>query len=430
VQLRSLVYGCLIVALNICVSCVLARAPSSSRVVDEGGFSDEMSVKQRAAIENELASNRTKLVRMGKISEDTALTASVTGNLQWPLQPTAAFIGFSYHGVSNFVDHDLRAPGHVQDYTCGTRTYDSADGSNHAGTDYFITPFPWLMMDQEQVTIVAAAPGTIIGKSDGNFDRDCAIDFAKQWNAVYVQHADRSVAWYGHMKSGTVTSKPIGATVEAGETLGFVGSSGASSGPHLHFELHDSSGAIVDPRHGQCNTSAELWSVFQPYEDPKINSLSTHSQAPDFVDCGVDASGHTATDDPHYSDTFVVGDTVQILASYSDQRDGESTHFEIVAPDGSIADSWDFDLSESQLPKPFYAATFFSWTYVLASDARAGTWRIKATFQDQTFAHDFTVQGTAPIFNLEAAARARRQMGSNATRCRPAEGQLASSCSP
>jgi murein DD-endopeptidase MepM/ murein hydrolase activator NlpD len=107
-------------------------------------------------------------------------------------------------------------------------------------------------MDNSEVLIVAAAPGTIVFKSDGNQDRSCSFNGAN-WNAVYIQHADGSVAWYGHMKNGSTISKPVGATVSAGEVLGIVGSSGNSTGPHLHFEIYNSSNQLVEPYQGTCN---------------------------------------------------------------------------------------------------------------------------------------------------------------------------------
>jgi hypothetical protein len=83
-------------------------------------------------------------------------------------------------------------------------------------------------MDNQQVEISAAAAGTIVSKSDGNFDRSCTFN-NNQWNAVYVYQADGSVGWYGHMKSGSLTLKGVGASVAAGEYLGRVGSSGSST---------------------------------------------------------------------------------------------------------------------------------------------------------------------------------------------------------
>ena len=42
-----------------------------------------------------------------------------------------------------------------------------------------------------------------------------------------------------------MTSKSIGQTVTKGEFLGKVASSGKSTGPHLHLEVHDSSSNTV-----------------------------------------------------------------------------------------------------------------------------------------------------------------------------------------
>ena len=39
----------------------------------------------------------------------------------------------------------------------------------------------------------------------------------------------------------------VGQTVKAGERIGAVGSNGWSTGPHLHFEVHDSSDTPIDP---------------------------------------------------------------------------------------------------------------------------------------------------------------------------------------
>ena len=96
------------------------------------------------------------------------------------------------------------------------------DGYGHAGTDYYLWPFWWELMDSDSVEIVAAAAGIIVWKNDGEYDRNCDWDniIGDGWNGVDVEHADGSVAWYGHMKSGSLTAKPVGASVLQGEKLG------------------------------------------------------------------------------------------------------------------------------------------------------------------------------------------------------------------
>jgi murein DD-endopeptidase MepM/ murein hydrolase activator NlpD len=352
---------------------------------------DAIEVRRHADIVARLDDRVAALRRSGQLPAQEKATASIEGaaDLAWPLQAAPGFVVFDYHGVSNFVDHDPRFPGFVQDYTCGTRTYDLASGYNHGGTDYFLWPFPWLMMDQQDVHIVAAAPGVIIEKDDGHFDRNCALGNT-DFNAVFVLQDDGLTAWYLHMKSGSPTSLPVGARVAAGDYLGSVGSSGSSTAPHLHFELTDANGNVVDPKHGQCNAAPDRWIVPQPYEAPRIDTLSTHSAEPAGVACGI-VDGQPVQESPAYQDRFLPGDTLWAFASYSDQRNGEVSHFSVLRPDGSVFVQWDFDLASQNLPRPFYAATGFDWPVTLPADAPAGTWQLQATFEGTSYAHAFEV---------------------------------------
>lgn len=65
-------------------------------------------------------------------------------------------------------------------------------------------------------------------------------------NVVYITHPDGSETRYGHLSG--FTDIQAGMEIEAGTQIGFVGSTGNSSGPHLHFELRDANGNAVDPQ--------------------------------------------------------------------------------------------------------------------------------------------------------------------------------------
>lgn len=62
-------------------------------------------------------------------------------------------------------------------------------------------------------------------------------------NCVMINHGNGYVTLYGHMSSIAVSN---GQSVSQGDTIGYVGSTGLSTGPHLHFEIH-SGGGLIDP---------------------------------------------------------------------------------------------------------------------------------------------------------------------------------------
>lgn len=55
-------------------------------------------------------------------------------------------------------------------------------------------------------------------------------------NMVLINHGNGYKTRYAHMISGSITVS-VGEYVEAGQTIGRVGSTGNSTGPHLHFEV-------------------------------------------------------------------------------------------------------------------------------------------------------------------------------------------------
>ena len=82
-------------------------------------------------------------------------------------------------------------------------------------------------------TIYASAEGTVLLAKSG-----CAVGYKRcgggYGNYVIIQHPNGTKTLYGHMsKVGTTT----GSKVEQGQVVGFVGSTGRSTGPHIHFEV-------------------------------------------------------------------------------------------------------------------------------------------------------------------------------------------------
>ena len=63
-------------------------------------------------------------------------------------------------------------------------------------------------------------------------------------NKIVVALEDGTEIWYAHLTSFTVSP---GQEVRGGEQIGTVGSTGNSTGPHLHLEVRPGAGDAVDP---------------------------------------------------------------------------------------------------------------------------------------------------------------------------------------
>jgi murein DD-endopeptidase MepM/ murein hydrolase activator NlpD len=94
----------------------------------------------------------------------------------------------------------------------------------HHGTDY---------RGKSGTPVLAAGGGTVVvaGRRGG------------YGNVVFVDHGGGIVTRYAHLRR--IETK-LGATIEAGDRIGQIGSTGRTTGPHLHFEVR-LGGRSVDP---------------------------------------------------------------------------------------------------------------------------------------------------------------------------------------
>lgn len=146
--------------------------------------------------------------------------------------------------VHYYYDHNSSSG--IDDWKCGSETYDG-----HRGTDFSGGP--------RGRAIFAGANGTLSYKIDGFGDGyRGSPDGGGFGNYVRLAHSDGFMSYYAHMTAGSVTGKAVGASITCGEQIGGVGTSGSSTGFHLHFEVRVN-GTADDPYSGSCGGPLSYW---------------------------------------------------------------------------------------------------------------------------------------------------------------------------
>jgi murein DD-endopeptidase MepM/ murein hydrolase activator NlpD len=355
-----------------------------------------ISATQYAAMESEISRNKAML------GLDRPYSNARTGaniKLEWPLKASAGLLDYNYFYISAFVDQNKTA-GAVKDWNCGTRTYDG-----HRGVDIVPWPFIWDKMDNNLVQVIAAAPGIIVAKVDGNADRVCngVGGGSNSNNYITIQHADGSQALYVHLKTGSMTSKGVGQSVTTGEFLGTPGSAGQSGGVHLHFEIR-SDGTFanyIDPFLGTCNTAitSSWWTNQRAYREPEVVRVSVHDNWPYAAVCPL------TKDTVHQVTSFPSKANAQgIFAAYTkDIAAGLIWNFKILNPDGSTFKAWDFtNLSDRN-------TSSLEWPQTLPE--AAGTYLFQVTFNGKSYSTPFEILANKSAQSITFGPLAARTFG-------------------
>ena len=117
--------------------------------------------------------------------------------------------------------------------------YESRWGTFHGALD--------IAGGNDGAAVVASRGGTVVVAVSGcphNYGKSSSCGCGGGYgNYVVIQHDGTYSTLYGHMASLTVS---VGDTVSQGQTIGYVGSTGFSTGAHLHFEVRVN-GSKVNP---------------------------------------------------------------------------------------------------------------------------------------------------------------------------------------
>lgn len=104
---------------------------------------------------------------------------------------------------------------------------------------------PWEDHARLHAGIDIAAPlGTPVGAARDGFVTGTGTK-AGYGQFVEITHPDGMTSFYAHL-SAPASDIVVGEAVTAGQTLGYVGSTGDSTGPHLHLEMR-AGGKVLNP---------------------------------------------------------------------------------------------------------------------------------------------------------------------------------------
>lgn len=160
----------------------------------------EANQAQEQAIQNQISQLEAQLAQQNASNGTTA--PSGTGTLSWPVA------GTSTANISSYF---------------GWRTHPIfGDQRFHSGID---------IAAGSGTTIMAADSGTVLS----------AVYHSSYGNYVVISHGNGLSTLYAHMSQMAVTA---GQTVSKGQTIGYVGSTGWSTGAHCHYEVRVGSNRV------------------------------------------------------------------------------------------------------------------------------------------------------------------------------------------
>lgn len=124
--------------------------------------------------------------------------------------------------------------------------WDSSSGKITSKYGYRIHPVTGAKKKHTGLDLVSLSSNKIVAAEDGVVSlRTYNSNGSSYGNGVEILHTlsdgTKCYTFYGHMKDGTVNCK-VGDTVKKGEVIGIMGSTGLSTGDHLHFEVRKKSG--------------------------------------------------------------------------------------------------------------------------------------------------------------------------------------------
>ncbi len=262
--------------------------------------------------------------------------------------------------VFNYVDLDPTAG--IQDWDCTDWSY---YGHNASDTD--IRSFGEQIIG---VPVFAAQDGVVVATHDGEDDMN--TEWAGQpANFVIIDHGFGREAWYFHLKKNSV-AVAVNDTVFAGHQLGLCASSGVSTGPHLHYEIHDNF-TVYEPFAGPCHAGDSGWEA-QPVLD---RSAYLHDFGVTHED--IFAAGAWPYEWPRTGQIAQTDPVLRVWWYGTALPASSRWKVQFKRPNGTI-----IDRANQNFGNPFWRWYNWWWTYGLPADMQTitGTWHVILRIND------------------------------------------------
>ena len=281
--------------------------------------------------------------------------------------------------VAGTVGRDLTVPYYVdldptsvkRDWHCSDLTF-----NGHTGHDAYLRSFSEQRIG---VPVFAVRDGTVIDVRDDEPDENISNQTEARANYIVIRHDDDEVTQYAHLRKGI--SLNVGDTVTAGTQIGWVGSSGQSMGPHLHFEarLND---VPIEPMAGPCRPGPSLFPAQPPLFDEPIVVGATFSNR------SFGEYAQPPHDDAPHVGTFVQGSrTIHFKAEMANV--GASTRYALMLQRPGSSRT---QFAASGVLKTIDVSLASIWWSLDVNLDRPGTWAIVLEVNDRRlFTIPFTV---------------------------------------
>ncbi len=182
-------------------------------------------------------------VRTRRLAIVAGLSDAVRGGVGGPGTPPAAFPVLADQSAAltsrlNLIEAQFSRRSAL---IASTPTVWPVHGVVNSGFGVRSDPFTGAPATHDGIDISTARSEPVLATADGVVRRSgWAGEYGK---AIQIAHGDRYETLYGHLEETLVTE---GQAVRRGDRVGLVGSTGRSTAPHLHYEVHVD-GRAVNP---------------------------------------------------------------------------------------------------------------------------------------------------------------------------------------